>query len=296
MDATVVRPLTLRLTMALLDFRLRAGYLFLAVVVGHVVLISAQVNARSGVPILETLTFGAFAEVQRASSSVRNGIVGAWTGYVDLRGVRAENQALRHQLAQLQVQLQEQRALAGRARSLEGILELRKTVDLETTAARIIGAAALPEFRSVTIDKGARDGIQPDMAVIAPTGVVGRVVVVGARASRVQLLVDHNAAAGALLERSRAQGVLVGADEGLMQLEYVPELSDVAAGDVVVTAGIDGIYPNGLTLGIVDRVEKGAGPYRNILVRPSVDFASLEDVLVVLTPPPARQPSSENGK
>ena len=67
--------------MALLDFRLRAGYLFLAVVVGHLVLISAQVNARTGVPILETVTFGVFAEVQRAASAVVTGISGAWTGH-----------------------------------------------------------------------------------------------------------------------------------------------------------------------------------------------------------------------
>lgn len=282
--------------MALLDFRLRAGYLFLAVVVGHVVLISAQVNARSGVPVLEAVTFGVFAEVQRASSSVVNGLVGTWTGYVDLRRVRGENDALRQQLSQLQVQLQQERALAGRSRSLEAMLGLRQTLALETAAARVIGAAAMPEFRSVTIDKGAGDGIQSDMAVIAPTGVVGRVVVAGARASRVQLLVDRSAAAGAMIERSRAQGVIVGADEGLMQLEYVSEVSDVAVGDVVVTAGIDGIYPKGMTLGVVESVEKGGGAYRNILVRPAVDFSRLEDVLVVLTPPPGRQLVPEKAK
>lgn len=285
-----------RLTMALLDFRLRAGYLFLAVVVGHVVLISAQVNSRSGVPVLETLTFGAFAEVQRASSAVLNGIVGTWTGYVDLRRVRSENETLRQQLAQAQVQLQEEHALAGRSRSLEAMLDLQKTVDLETTAARIIGAAALPEFRAVTIDRGSQDGIQRDMAVMAPTGVVGRVVVAGARASRVQLLIDRNAAAGALIERSRAQGVIVGGDDGLMQLEYVSEVSDVLVGDRVVTAGIDGIYPKGLTIGVVEAVEKGGGAYRSIVVRPAVDFSSLEDVLVVVTPPPVRQLAPEKSK
>ena len=81
--------------MALLDIRLKAGYLFLAVVVGHLVLITAQVNAKSGVPILEAITFSAFAEVQRATSTVVNGVRGVWDGYIGLRAVRAENQRLR---------------------------------------------------------------------------------------------------------------------------------------------------------------------------------------------------------
>ncbi len=275
--------------MAVLDFRLRAGYLFLAVVVGHVVLISAQVNARTGVPILETVTFGVFAEVQRATSAVLDGVSGAWSGYFALRGVRAENETLRRQLAEAQVQLQQERALAERSRSLEALLGLRQSAALATTGARIIGTAANPEFRTVTIDKGRADGLEPDMAVVAPAGVVGRVVVAGMRASRVQLLVDRNAAAGAVVERSRAQGVLAGAGDGRLRLDYVSEVSDVVEGDTVVTSGIDGIYPMGFVAGRVERVEKAGGAYRSIIVRPAVDFSSLEDVLVVLTPAPGRE-------
>ena len=84
------------------------------------------------------------------------------------------------------------------------------------------------------------------MAVIAPAGVVGRVVVPSARAAKVQLLIDRNAAAGALIERSRAQGVVVGAGDERLRMEYVSELADVVVGDVVVTSGIDGIYPEGV--------------------------------------------------
>jgi rod shape-determining protein MreC len=273
--------------MALLDFRLRAGYLFLAVVVGHIVLISAQVNAKSGVPILETVTFGAFAEVQRATAAVINGVRGVWSGYFALRGVRAENDALRNELAKAQVEIQEQRAIADRTRSLEGILNLQNATELETTAAQIIGSAASAEFRTVTIDKGSLQGLRKDMAVIAPSGIVGRVVVVGPRASRVQLIVDRNAAAGALIERSRAQGVVVGAGEDRLRLDYVSETSDVAIGDMVVSSGIDGIYPKGFVIGQVDGVDKNGVAYRTISIRPAVDFSSLEDVLVVLTPTPA---------
>jgi len=279
--------------MAILDVRLRAGYLFLAVVIAHLVLISAQVNARTGVPILETVTFGAFAEVQRATSAVLNGFRGAWTGYIALRNVRAENDALRQQLTNAQVEVQRQRALADRTRSLETILGLSNSIELQTTAAQIIGAAASPDFRTVTIDKGSVHQLRADMAVLAPTGVVGRVVIAGPRASRVQLLVDRNAAAGALIERSRAQGVVVGAGDDLLRLDYVSETSDVAVGDRVVTSGIDGIYPKGFVIGQVESVDKNGVAYRSIGIRPAVDFSTLEDVLVVLTPTPAQQAGAE---
>jgi rod shape-determining protein MreC len=279
--------------MALLDVRLRAGYLFLGVVIGHIVLISAQVNAKTGVPILETVTFGAFAEVQRATASVVDGVRGVWNGYIGLRGVSAENQALRQELASAQLEIQRQRALADRTRGLENILGLSNSIDLRTAAATIIGAAATPDFRTVTIDKGSGHGLHADMAVLAPTGVVGRVVAAVPRASRVQLLIDRNAAAGALIERSRAQGVVVGAGDDRLRLEFVAETSDVIVGDTVVTSGIDGIYPKGFVIGTVETVDKSGVAFRTIGIRPAVDFASLEDVLVVLTPTPEQQAATE---
>jgi rod shape-determining protein MreC len=273
---------------ALIDIRQRSGYLFIAVMLGHVLLISAQVNSRGGVPLLEFVTFGIFSEVQRAVSGGVSGIRHGWGGYVGLRHLKGENDALKRELATAQIAVQEQRALASRARGLEKLLELRDRTSLQTTAAEIIGAAAIPDFWTVTIDKGTRDGLRRDMAVIAPAGVVGRIVVTSARSAKVQLLVDRNAAAGALVERSRAQGVAVGLGGERLELEYVSEVYDVVAGDVVVTSGIDGIYPKGFVIGRVEAVERSGGAYKKITVRPAVDFSGLEEVLVVVTPTPAK--------
>ena len=278
--------------MALQDIRQRSGYLFLAVMLGLVLLISAQVNSRSGVPVLESLTSGIFSEVQRVLSGGVSGVRRLWSGYVGLRNLRAENEELKRQLAAAEIASQEQRALADRARGLEKMLELRDRVNLRTTAAEIIGAAAMPDFRTLTIDKGTRDGLGPDMAVIAPAGVVGRLVAPSARSAKVQLLIDRNAAAGAIVERTRAQGVVVGGGNERLQMQYVSEASDIAVGDVVVTSGIDGIYPKGFVIGKVDAVEKN-GSFKRISVRPAVDFLSLEEVLVITTPPPAREGTSE---
>jgi rod shape-determining protein MreC len=125
------------------------------------------------------------------------------------------------------------------------------------------------------------------MAVISPAGVVGRVVLPSARAAKVQMLIDRNAAAGALIERTRAQGIVVGQGDSL-RMQYVPGTADVKPGDLVVTSGIDRIYPKGFVIGTVDVVDRGPGTYHEISVRPAVDFSRLEEVLVVLTPPPGR--------
>jgi len=275
--------------MALLDIRQRTGYLFLTVMLGHVILISAQVNTRRGVPVLQVATFGLFAEVQRVSSTVVSSLRGGWTNYVSLQDVRAENDALKAQLAEAQVQLQEQRALADRSKGLLATLELRDRSNLKTIAAEVIGAGASMDFKTVTIDRGTSDHVGRDMAVMAPSGVVGRVVVSSTRAAKVQLLTDRNAAAGVLIARSRSQGVVVGTGEELLRMEYVSEVADVAVGDSVVTSGIDGIYPKGYVVGTVEAVEKSGNNYKQILVRPAVDFSSVEEVLVVLTPMPGRE-------
>ncbi len=281
---------------AILDIRQRSGYLFLAVMLGHILLISAQVNSRTGVPVLEAVTFGIFAEVQRAVSNSVGGVRHVWTGYAGLRQVQRENEELTRQLAAARVDVQEQRALADRSRGLEQLLGMRQRAPLETVAAEIIGAAATPDFKTLTIDKGSRDGIKADMAVISPAGVLGRVVVSSGRAAKVQLLIDRNAAAGALVERSRAQGVVVGGDDNRLVMEYVNEVADVAVGDVIVTSGIDGIFPKGFVIGRVTSVDKTGGAYKRIVVQPAADSSAVEEVLVVVTPPPAREPGAEGGE
>ena len=270
--------------MALLDIRHHAGFLFIAVTVGHLVLISAQVNTARGVPVIEAVTFGAFAEVQRGVSSVIDGVRTSWGDYLALRTVHGDNERLRQEIARLQIVLQQERALAQQSRTLERLLDLRSQVKLATLAAGVIAGSASPAFRTLTIDKGTADGLRPDMAVIAPAGVVGRVVTPSARAAKVQLLIDPNAAAGALVERSRAQGVVEGTGS-ILRMNYVSGTADVEVGDVVVTSGIDGIYPKGFVVGRIESVERGGGVLGAVVIRPSVDFSSLEGVLVVLAPP-----------
>jgi rod shape-determining protein MreC len=279
--------------MALLDIRQRTGWLFMAAMVGHIVLISAQVNSRRGIPILEEVTFGAFAEVQRGTSSVVGGVREGWQNYFALQQIRRENEDLKRRLAQLEIRSQEERAQAAQSRTLQELLSLRQQTESTTQAANVIGASPDAYFRTISIDKGTSEGLKQDMAVIAPAGVVGRIIMPTSRAAKVQLLIDRNAAAAAIVERSRAQGVVLGTGENTLTMAYLPGSADVKVGDRVVTAGIDGIYPKGFVIGQIESLQRGAGEYSGIVIKPAVDFSSLEAVLVVTSPSPEPDASAD---
>ena len=270
----------------MLDIRRRTGVLLLAVVMGQLVLISAQVQSKSGLPVFQAVTFGLFASVQGGTTGALHGVRDFWGSYVWLRGVRGENEALRKQVAELEVRLQEQRELASRSARLQALLNLQAATPVPTLAADVIAGNPNPGMLTLTIGRGSADGVQADMAVVAPGGVVGRIVgVPAAHAARVQLLIDRNAAAGAWTERTRAGGLVIGVDKDPpLAMELVSNQADVKPGDLVVASGVDGIYPKGFAIGHVETSERGSGLYRAISVRPAVNFSSLEEVLVLLVP------------
>ena len=267
--------------MALLDIRQRVGWLFMTVTVAHLILISAQVTSKRGVPLLEELIFGGMAEVQRVATGGIGEVRGVWQNYVNLRQMGQENDALKQRVSQLEVALQRERALAGQTRVLQELLDLKKETALATTPAAVIASGASPDFRTMTLDKGSSQGLAADMAVIAPAGIVGRVILPTPRAAKVQLIIDRNAAAAGLVERTRAQGVVVGTGGDRLRFEYVSGTADLKTGDRVVTSGMDGIYPKGFVIGQIESIERSAGEFSNVFIRPSVNLSALETVLVV---------------
>lgn len=269
--------------------RSRTGAVFVVVLLAQVLLVSVQVQTSSGVRVIEAVSFGAFAKVQGVTSSAVSGVRDVWSNYAELRGAREENESLRAQLADIELRMQEQRALAARTQRLQELLDLQQSAGLPTIAAEVIGGNPnpMPGVREVTIGRGTADGVQAGMAVMAPRGIVGRVIgQPAARAARVQLIIDRFAAAGALTERGRAGGMVVGREQDPpLAMELVSNLQDVKPGDLVITSGMEGIYPKGYAIGWVEAAEDGRGLYQTITVRPAVDFSSLEEVLVVLIPP-----------
>lgn len=271
----------------MLDIRRRTGWIFFGAMIAQILLVSAQVQTKSGVRALNAVTFEVFSRIQHGTASFVKGGQGFWGNYIGLRGVKAENDALKRRVAELEVQLQHEHAVAARSQRLQALMDLKAQAMAPTLAAEVIAGNPDPVMRTITIDRGSADGVQPDMAVIAPGGVVGRIIApVAQHAARVQLIIDRNAAAGALTDRSRAGGMVVGVEaDPPLRMELVSNFADVKPGDTVVASGVDGIFPKGYAIGRIETADRTSGLYFTMTVRPSVDFSSLEEVLVVLTPP-----------
>jgi rod shape-determining protein MreC len=260
--------------------------LLVVISLGHVLLISAQVQSKSGLPLIEAVAFSVFGRFQATTAGVADAARSLWTNYFALSGASRENEALRRRILDLETQLQQQQALSARSRALEDALGLRQTLVASTLAARVIAGNPSPGALTVTIDRGTDDGVQPDLAVVAARGVVGRVIQpVAAHAATVQLLIDRHAAAAVTFERTRAGAMVVGGDgDPPLRAEYLSSLDEVQVGERVTTSGQDGIYPPGFLVGVVASVTR-SNSRRLVSVRPAVDFSYIDIVLVVLDRP-----------
>jgi len=277
----------------------QSRFLLVGLVLAHLAAISHQVDGGGGVSLLQRSVLGVVSPLQRAVA--RTAFLGAelWRGFVFHRETYTENRKLRERVRALETELQLVAHRAQESVRLRELLELRQAVPLDTLPARVVGRDGVPWFRSLTLDKGEADGVALDAAVISATGVVGRVFAVGSHAARVQVLLDRDSGAAALVERSRVMGVVsgqvAGADTGAedLALKYVPERADVVVGDLVVTSGLDRIYPKGLVIGRVRAIGEVAGLFRDVRVEPSARFDRLEEVLVLRGAPlPLETPRS----
>ena len=265
----------------------RSRLLFVGLVLVHLALISHQVDGGGGVSLLQRSLLSALSPLQRAVGAVVGGASETWRGYAFHRETYEENRRLGARLRELETELQARAHRAQEAERLRELLDLRQALPLQTIAAQVVGREGEPWFRTLTLDRGEDDGVTLDSPVLSPTGIVGRVFAVGPHAARVQVLLDRDSGAGVVVERSRVPGVVSGqvsgprsGDEDLL-LKYVPERADVQVGDLVVTSGLDRIYPKGLVVGRVRFVGQGSGLFRDIRVEPSARFDRLEEVLVV---------------
>lgn len=274
----------------------RSRLLLLGLVLAHLVLVSRQVDDASGSSLLDRAVFAVLSPLQAGVSAGVRGVRSVWFSYVDLRHVRQDNAQLQERLRDVEMRLMERQRDAEEAARLRDLLQLRQILPHDTLVAQVIVRDALQWFRILKIDKGTRDGVAKDMAVISSNGVVGRVIRVGPSAAQVQLLLDQQSGVGARIERSRVTGVVSGqvsrqtatpdAAAGDLVMKFVPMLADVVEGDIVVTSGLEGMFPPGLVIGRVRSVVRGSGLFKEVRVAAAADFDRLEEVLVVRTAPP----------
>src|ERR1022692_2565147 len=204
-----------------------------------------------------------------------------WHNYFYLRGVRAENRNLKAQIERMSLEQVRMSQDADQARRLQALLAFKEQFISQTMAAQVIGSSGSELSRSIYIDKGEHDGIKPDMAVITAEGVVGKVLRVYRSTALVLLIDDQTSGVGALLDKTRLQGILRGSPSGEVVLEKVMSDEAVPPGELVLTSGGDGIFPKGLLVGTVTKATPGRELFLNIRVYSAADLSRLEEVLVV---------------
>jgi len=233
--------------------------------------------------ILERMVMTVFSPIPKAVNWSGQQISDAYHGYVDMRRSVDENLDLRRQVSQLtteRLRLVESHNETNRLRSL---LSYSEQFPMQTILGEVIMVNHDGRFRSIVIDRGADHGVSVNDAVLSSAGLVGRVVLTTKDLAKVQLVVDTNSAVGAIVDRSRRQGVIRGDGGGGLEMRFVPSLTDIAPGDIIITGGIDGIYPRGIPVGTVVTVEEGKDLFKNVIARPSVDLTTLEEVIILKT-------------
>jgi rod shape-determining protein MreC len=212
-----------------------------------------------------------------------------WRGYFDLVSVAKENRVLRNQLAEATAKSVDYEEIRLANNRLRDLLHFQKQMPQDVVAAEVIGKDPSPWSKTVIIDKGLADGLRKGFPVLVPLGVVGLVTEAAAHYAQVLLIIDRNSAVDALVQRTRARGIVRGQASNRCGFEYALRKDDIQVGDTVVSSGLDGVYPKGLLVGTVSSViRRNSGMFQDVTVTPRVDFEKIEEVLVVLAPRPPR--------
>jgi rod shape-determining protein MreC len=269
--------------------RYRNPLVLLAVVLAQLLGLAVQVRRPAGardshqVRLIRYWVVGAISPFERAFLAVGHGFADAWGGYLDLRNVRAKNAQLQEEVNRLRM---EQASLSEAARQdirLRNLLAFQEQYVSKTVAAHVIGTGGSDLSRVLYIDKGSKDGLRPDLAVITPNGVVGKVLDVFPHTAQVLEINDPTSGLGVILTKTRLRGILRGGKAGRLEIVNVMPDEHIPAGETVVTSGGDQIYPRGLPVGTVEKVVKDPqrDPYVAVLVRPAVSLSRLDEVLVI---------------
>ncbi len=264
--------------------RYRNTTILVAVLFAQIIGLAVQVKKPTEAGPMRLIRYwvvSAITPLERAVFATSHGVRHVWTDYIYLRGVRAENRALKQQIDQMRIDEVRLQQDADQARRLQSLLAFKEQFISQTVAAQVIGSSGSEQSRILYIDKGASSGLQPDMAVISPGGIVGKVLRVFHSSAQILEISDQSSGVGAILEKSRLQGILRGSASGEVSMQYVMSDEKVEPDERVLTSGGDRIFPKGLPIGNVTAVNPGRDLFLNIRVKPSADLSRLEEVLVI---------------
>jgi len=266
-----------------------------AVLVVQLIALATQIHRPTAMSVADTRSDGHHVRAARYAmtriivpfeemlTSMGHGTRNTWRNYIYLRGVRKQNAELQAEVDRLRLQQMSLLADARQGQRLQQLLGFQQQYIYKTLVAQVIGTSGSDQSRVIYIDKGSSDGLRPDMAVVTPDGIVGKVRDVFPHVSQVLEMNDQTAGAGVILETTRIRGILRGNAAGQPQvIDLLPD-DRIKTGERVLTSGGDQVYPRGLPVGDVESVgpDKQHPPYIAITVKPAANLAQLEEVLVI---------------
>jgi rod shape-determining protein MreC len=232
-----------------------------------------------------SLVLELISPVSRLAEIVRDGLGTVWKQYVHLVGASAENERLLAQVQALEGRLSALSEFERENARLRQMLNFAAEKGFRSVAASVIGSDPSGWIRGIVIDRGSVHGVEPGMAVVHSKGIVGQVASVSSNSSRVLLVNDHSSGVDVVVQGSRARGVVEGAGERVCELKFITKETPVREGDLIITSGMDRVFPKGLIVGTIVGVDaQSGGLFQTVEVKPSVDFSRLEEVLIVLPP------------
>ena len=265
----------------------RVLILALALLVAFVLMTLQVRHDRAALSFARQAILFVFSPFIKVTAVTAGSLGRVWHDYVDLRALREENQRLQQESAILQRRISQLEEHALETQRLQGLLAMRETSRTNYLAARIVGKDATNWFKTLLIDRGSQAGLRRNLPVVAPDGLVGRVVEVTPYTAKVQLITDPVSASGGLLQRTRVTGIVSGNLGAGLKVRYLPLLADVAVGDEVVTSGMGGVFPKGIPVGRVVAVERKSGAlFQEAVLQPKVDLGRLEEVLILMEAEP----------
>jgi rod shape-determining protein MreC len=261
--------------------RFRGYGLLLAVSLVCLLLLTAQTRGLGTSRAADVVAL-VVTPVQSLLVKIHRGALGLWTTYVDWKSVRNENTVLRLEAGRLRIRaLQSEETRQENAR-LRRLLELRERLPLSALAGEVIGREEDGWVRALTVNRGRGSGVTRQVPVIVPDGLVGRVLQVRGGASVIQLLNDPASTVGGVVQRTRTPGLVEGYTEGSVRLKFMARGAQVEVGDLVVTSGVGNLFPKGLPIGRVVAIQdKGSALFHFAVLAPAVDFARVEEVLLL---------------
>lgn len=260
----------------------RKAALVVAVVTLAVIVATGGWRSGEDAGVLDGVVTAIAAPLLRGAGSLAEVLGGAADFFLGWRGLREENRQLRVEVLRLQREAEERREREMAYRRLADMLEYREETGYDMVVAAVIGHDATNLFRTVLINKGTRDGLERNQAVVTPGGAVGRIIRVYSTTARVLLLTDRSSGIDAVVQRTRDRGVVQGLGLPQLEMKYLSRQSTVAVGDAVVTSGMEGVFPKGVRIGTVKNVKKGGYLLQKVEVSPPEGLDKLEEVFVLM--------------